>query len=279
MRTYHVLNLGAGVQSTFLYLAWETFGLPLLDVAIFADTQEEPEAVYAHLDWLKSLKRVPILTGTAGKLGDDLRDGRNSRGGRFTAIPAFTTDGESMGRTKRQCSMEYKVDVIGKVLRRQVLGLEPGVHVPKGLSVHQYIGISLDEAGRAARLTRLRRPKYLSVHFPLVERFITRAQCMEWLRDRVPHEVPRSACVFCPFHTDNEWLKIKATPQDWQRAVQVDEALRTTGAVANRDLRQTMYVHRSCQPLVQIDFKPTTDLRAAQSNFNFAPECLGVCGV
>ena len=28
---------------------------PQIDVAIFADTGEEPKAVYEHLEWLKSL--------------------------------------------------------------------------------------------------------------------------------------------------------------------------------------------------------------------------------
>jgi len=94
----------------------------------------------------------------------------------------------------------------------------------------------------------------------------------------VPHEVPRSACVFCPFHSDAEWLRIKQNPTDWQRAVQIDEALRAK-TVANRDMSQTMYVHRSCQPLVQIQFKPVGPKGELQSNLSFAPECLGVCGV
>lgn len=53
---------------------------------IFADTQEEPESVYRHLEWLKSLGGPPILIDTAGKLGDDLIHGKNSTGQRFTSI-------------------------------------------------------------------------------------------------------------------------------------------------------------------------------------------------
>lgn len=280
MRELHVLNLGAGIQSTFLYLAWETLGLPKLDCAIFADTQEEPQAVYAHLEWLKSLGRAPILTGTAGSLGDDLRYGRNTTGGLFAAIPAFTTadGGKTVGMTKRQCSFEYKIQVIGRVLRREVLGLAPG-RSPRGVRVHQYIGISMDEAGRARRLSKQPKPKYITRNFPLVERWITRTDCMTWLLDKVPHRVPRSACVFCPYHTDAEWLSIRATPEDWRRAVEVDGWLRTTGAVANRDMRQQMYVHRSCQPLTQININPEPSAMERQFNLNFNSECLGVCGV
>ena len=50
MREYHVLNLGAGVQSTCLYLLARRKQFRF-DVAIFADTQEEPQSVYDHLAW------------------------------------------------------------------------------------------------------------------------------------------------------------------------------------------------------------------------------------
>jgi hypothetical protein len=116
------------VQSTALYLKFIRGEMPWkLDAAIFADTQEEPEAVYSHLTWLKSLNGPPILVGTAGKLGDDLIHGTNSSGQRFASIPAFTTPdgGKTIGQTKRQCSKEYKTEVIGRVLRRQILGLPP----------------------------------------------------------------------------------------------------------------------------------------------------------
>ena len=41
---YHVSNLGAGVQSTALYLLARE-GKYTFDVAIFADTGDEPKAV------------------------------------------------------------------------------------------------------------------------------------------------------------------------------------------------------------------------------------------
>lgn len=178
MRTYHVLSLGAGVQSTALYLMFQRGEMSVtLDAAIFADTQEEPRAVYDHLEWLKSLNGPPILTGTAGKLGDHLIKGTNSTGQRCASIPAFTVgkqDGK-IGKTKRQCSKEYKTEIIGQVLRRQVLGLAPGLSPKKGTRVEQYIGISLDEAGRASRLERNQKPpRYLKRRFWLIENNWTR---------------------------------------------------------------------------------------------------------
>jgi hypothetical protein len=285
-RKYHVLNLGAGVQSTTLYLMSMAGEVRKFDVAIFADTGEEPEAVYRHLEWLQSLNGLPILVRSAGRLGDDLRSGRRPEGAsqksRFASIPAFTIiEGGEPGRTRRQCSTEYKIWVIERTIRRDVLGLARGKRTPKNVEIHQYFGISLDEKSRASRIWEryhvTKESKYIP-HFLLIDRMMTRANCLDWLKGKVPHEVPRSACVFCPFHTDAEWQKLKdSNGTDWARAVEIDHVLRTTGAVANRDMRQTMYVHRSCQPIDEVDFRPRVNAKELQ--LGFGVECEGVCGV
>jgi len=115
IRQFHILNLGAGVQSTALYLMFMRGEIkPQIDYAIFADTQDEPRAVYEHLEWLKSLNGPPILVRTKGRLGDDLINGTRAGGAgknRFATIPAFVADGGtgSPGIQKRQCSKDYKI--------------------------------------------------------------------------------------------------------------------------------------------------------------------------
>lgn len=283
MKTWRILNLGAGVQSTAVYLLAHEISLwgeDLLDFAIFADTGEEPQDVYQHLAWLQRHGSIPIIIRTKGKLGNDLTKGQNSTGQRFTSIPAFTTEteGESGGMTRRQCSKEYKLEVIERSIRRDVIGLAPRQRVPKGVHVKQYFGISMDEAGRSRRIKDAIKHKWIEPKFPLIKLGWTRTDCLNYLSDKVPHEVPKSACVFCPYHSDAEWLRIQNNPQDWARAVEIDAALRTTGSVANRDMRQKMYVHRSCLPLTQITFKPQPTIREQQTNLAFMKECLGVCG-
>lgn len=281
-RLFNVLSLGAGVQSTALYLKFLRGEMPeQLDAAIFADTQDEPAAVYQHLEWLKSLGGPPILTGTAGKLSEHLAHGVNSTGGRFASIPAFTTQdgGRTVGITRRQCSKEYKTEVIGRVLRREILGLAPGKS-PRGVRVQQFIGISLDEAGRAARMQRnIPTPKYLTRRFPLIEQNTTRAGCVKYNDDKVPHEVPRSACKFCPYHSDYEWHRQKTeAPEEFADSCALDRVLRT--AVVQRALTHTAYLHRSCKPLELVQFDPTPpEPRQVQTNLHFAAECEGVCGV
>jgi hypothetical protein len=281
MREYHVLNLGAGVQSTALYLMFMRGQIkPTINCAVFADTQDEPDEVYRHLNWLQSLGGPPILVRSKGSLSECLKRGENGTGGRFASIPAFTLrpDG-SEGKTRRQCSSEFKIAVIQQTIRRDVMGFDPGV-TPRGVVCHQYFGISLDEAGRARRIAAAKRPRYFKVAFPLVDHLVTRANCLEFLREKVPHQTPRSACVYCPFHSDEEWQRIRDNdPAGWAKAVAVDHSLRVAGNVVNRNMDQELFVHRSCVPLDQVRFKVIEDPRKRQAAFNFSSECLGVCGV
>ena len=67
MSEHHFLNLGAGVQSTALFLMSIDGDEPLVpryDAAIFADVQEEPDDVYKHLDWLDAQGGPPIARVT-----------------------------------------------------------------------------------------------------------------------------------------------------------------------------------------------------------------------
>ena len=284
MKELHILSLGAGVQSTALYLMFLRGDLePQIDCAIFADTGEEPTPVYRHLEWLLSLNGPRILVRSIGKLGDDLQFGRNSTGQRFASIPAYTTDvpGLPKGMMRRQCTKEYKLEVIERTIRREVVGLQPRQWFPRDeIHVRQYIGISFDEAGRAARV-RLRfvEVPWATPVFPLIEREITRAMCQQRLRVfGVPHEVPRSACVFCPYRSNDEWRWLRDNDAaGFQRAVEIDTALRTPGNIVNRNLDQKLYVHRSCVPLTEAMLEKPEPLRD-QIFTGFYQECNGLCG-
>lgn len=280
MREFHVLNLGAGVQSTALFLlAREPDAALRYDIAVFADTGEEPASVYKHLDYLRSLGQPDIWVRSAGKLGDDLIHGRNSTGHRFVSIPAFTKSPEGkVGMVRRQCTAEYKINVVNQTIRRELLGLKPRQRVPKDVLVHQYFGISTDEAARAERAKkRFEGVKHTVPHWPLIERGWSRTDCVNYLKNRLPHETPKSSCVFCPYRTNQSWLRLKETdPEGWARAVEIDNALRDENSVCNRGFRQQLFVHRSCVPLEVLD------LRVLQPNAldpMTTGECHGMCGL
>lgn len=289
----NILNLGAGVQSTTLYLL-AVEGKLRFDYAIFADTQGEPKKVYKHLEWLRKQPGPPILTGTAGNLRDDLLNGINSRGdqkynGRFASIPAFTAKDHTdrpadydpkkeAGRVQRQCTRDYKTDVVQRVIRRELLKLKPRQRVPKHVRVIQSIGISLDERGRAARImARFKENiKWSTPVFPLIEMGWTRRGCMRWLERRVPHPVPKSACVFCPYTDDLRWAEMKRDePEEFAEACAVDKAIRLEGSRAASNLQDKLYLHRQCIPLEMVDL---SNPKAAElDNFSLF-DCLGMCG-
>jgi hypothetical protein len=79
--------------------------------------------------------------------------------------------------------------------------------------------------------------------------------------------------VYCPYHSDKEWLAIKAVPEDWELALKVDRSLRIDGAIVNRNMDSQMFAHRTCVPLDQVQFR-----HERQLNF-FSLECEGMCGV
>jgi hypothetical protein len=278
MREYHVLNFGAGVQSSALYLlACE--GKLQIDVAIFADTQDEPEAVYQHLERLRSLGKPEIWVRSVGSLGDNLIQGRNATGQRFVSIPAFTKDANGkIGMVRRQCTREFKIDVVNRTIRRELLGLKPRQQIPKDVLIRQYFGISTDEAARAERAKRhFEQVRHTIPVYPLLELGWSRNDCVAYLRKKLPTPVPKSSCVFCPYRTNQSWLHLKQTDvAGWNRAVEIDTAMRDKNSIVTRGFRQQMFLHRSCIPLKDIDF------HALQPNTldpMTTSECHGICGV
>jgi hypothetical protein len=179
MSTPIILSLGAGVQSTTLLLMalhGELEQIP--DCAIFADTGAEPERVYRHLQQLEAVansRGFPIYRVRAGNLRLDLLQAASGHSRRVANPPFFVKGGnpedpQSKGALRRKCTEDYKIEVIIQAIRRLVLGLKPRQHVPRGIQVEQWIGISMDEALRI----KPARKKYITNRWPLIEKEMTR---------------------------------------------------------------------------------------------------------
>lgn len=280
---YHILSLGAGVQSTVLALMGKRGELKF-DAAIFADTGAEPKAVYRHLEWLvKEIGHAfPVYIRQKSNIIEDLTKGQNSDGGRFASAPFFTAnDDGSRGITRRQCTSEYKVDVVDRCIKREILELKPRQRIPKDVAIFQYIGMSADEGKRVVRVrARFASSRFSKPVFPLFDRWMSRADCEQWLRDYgVPHETPRSASTFCPYRSDKEWVKMREeSPEDFAQAVWLDSKIRQPGLILNRKFKSNRYVHRSCVPLDQVVFKPKHSVEPEYTLPGLADECDGMCG-
>lgn len=247
-----ILSLGAGVQSSTLYWMSDAGELEAPDYAIFADTQNEPPWVYEALERMDELGSIPVLRPSAGELGDAIR-GRNSTGHRFASIP-FWVRGED-GReapTRRQCTREYKIDVVKQEIRR-LLGLRKGQRAKGVYRVEEWVGISVDEAHRA----KPSREPWIETRWPLLERFMRRDDCRRWLLE---HEIPvpgKSACVFCPYRRAADWIRWREEhPELFEEACRWDELLRTEdggGVLMQRGMRNEQYIWRALRPLRELD--------------------------
>ncbi|HEV2327371.1 MAG TPA: hypothetical protein VGY56_01130, partial [Verrucomicrobiae bacterium] len=136
----------------------------------------------------------------------------------------------------------------------------------------QWIGISVDEAHRM----KDSRKSYISNRWPLVEQNILRRQCLDWMAGKGYPKPPRSACVFCPYHHDNEWRRLKTEePRAFAQAVDFERRIHAALAV-DETWHGTIYLHKSMKPLEQVDFRSEEEM--GQTDM-FGNECEGMCGL
>lgn len=258
-----VISLGAGVQSTTMALmaAHGEIG-PMPDCAVFADTQDEPQAVYDHLDWLRSANVLPfpVHVTSAGRLSDALRAGDEE-----ARIPCFVGAG---GLSKRQCTRNFKLKPIKRATRK-LLGVGPRGYIAP-CTVEAWVGISTDEAIR-------KRPSgvaYIVNRHPLIEKWMSRNDCKAWLRAHDYPEPPKSACIYCPFQGNAGWRRRQETATEWDRVVALDRWLREPAQVIR--FHGDLFLHHSRQPIELADL---TEAMLPLFGGDFAHECEGMCGI
>ncbi len=261
---FHVISLGAGVQSTTMALmAAHGEITPMPDCAIFADTQDESAATYRHLEWLCSVLPFPVHRLTRGHLSAALFAGDD-----MARIPAFVKAG---GIANRQCTRNFKIRVIRRGIRT-ALGLDGRSYIAPG-AVQQWVGISIDEADRM-KPTGV---KFMVNRFPLVDMRMNRWACARWLEKNYNRVAPKSACVYCAFQSNEQWLqRTWEFPDEHAKAVAVDAALRTPENIAR--FRGELFLHPTRRPLSEIDFAAQLEAQQRQGDL-FSNECSGICGV
>lgn len=280
-----VLSLGAGTQSSaMLMLALrgelEPLGYPPLDAAIFADTGDEPKAVYDYLAVLQDecdRYGVPLYV-VHGADGVPLSEWATStdRKADNLGVPAFVAHSDgTRGMARRKCTGRFKIDPI----KRQVRALLKECGGKRAL---QLIGMSLDEVQRMKPAD----VQYIEHAWPLVDLGWRRQRSIDYLHEIGLPEPPRSACVYCPYRSDHEWRLLRDhDPEGWTRAVQFDRDLRAANryweSEAQRQGRKLgaydgdLYVHRQLVPLDEVDLSTPQD--HGQGSL-FAEECEGMCG-
>ena len=214
--------------------------LPRVDFLIHADTRHERSATYAFKRrWKPWLGEHGLhMVEVTGRRTDVVTEWSNSKS---VMIPAFTTERltGNRGKVRRQCTHDWKIMPIRRFIRaeleRRGVPLRPGV-------VEMWMGISLDEFRRM----RDSDAAYITNVYPLVDRRISRADCITWLRQHELEVPPRSSCTFCPFRGLESWRELKREGgPDWQESLEVDETIR------DRRPSHELFVHPYRKPLAQ----------------------------
>ena len=168
----------------------------------------------------------------------------------------------------RKCTADFKIVPLKRKQRELMV-------LAGDKSVVSWIGISLDEAHRM----KPSRVKYVQHRWPLVDMGMARHHCLQWMEKNGYPTPPKSACTFCPYHSDEQWRELRDDnpaefadagefEREWNRVVLTDKRPSQTKGV--------IYLHRSCKPLDQVDLRSAED--AGQLPM-FGNECEGMCGV
>ena len=277
------IAFGAGDDSTFLYHASEAglYGVPRADLALFADTGDEPEYVYEHI-W-RLAERAEVTPGAipihvaafrgVPSLVELLKERIRTGGNTTSQPPLWTLEQTGMhqlalwdegtpvateGQLPRACTRDLKIRVSHRYLRR-LLGVR--AFVEGGPRVLCLIGIAADEP---ERITPSREPWCDTIH-PLVDAGVKKTDEYRLAAQHGWRLPGKSACRMCPYHGDDYWSWLRREhPRDFERACLDDEALRRFPR-----MRSDLFVHRSRKPLREVKF---ADAPAA-----FGNDCSGMC--
>lgn len=247
-----VISLGWGVQS-FTLAAMVALGeLDSVDAAIHSDTTHERASTYDFAKrWTPWLEKHGVRVVTVLPSKTEMVD---QWGG--VTIPVYSDTPEG-GRINRQCTGQWKIKPLRRWLQSNRFGQ----------TVEMWLGISLDEVQRMKDSN----VKYISNRWPLIEKRMSRHDCKLWLERHELEIPPRSACVFCPFHSRGEWRDLRDNGNgDWEKAIEVDRKIRKARPPYD------LFVNVQRVPLDEADLDNEIDKGQLSLWEN---ECEGVCGV
>lgn len=245
---------------------------PMPSAAIFADTKAETKNLYSWLSWLEKQLPFPVhKVANKESLTDANLQFRVSKksGKKYwrNFIPFFVADDQGKkGILMRKCTRDFKVSPLLREVKR-LAGIKRGGNELVAIS---WIGISKDE------MTRMKASlfPYVENRWPLIEKGMTRMDCLKWMEDNGYPKPPRSACSYCPYHSNKEWQRIKTEePEHFEEAV-IFEKEAQKYADGCEVIKGKPFLHASLKPLGEIEFQDKKN----QFEFSWMDECEGMCG-
>lgn len=256
MKIINVLSWGGGTQSTALMLLMlegkviEDGVVIKPDYIMFADTKNEAQFVYKQLfkviDFVKKTYNFDIIITSKNKeqIPDEeaiklIQKGGNYRTSKYSdlfqehilffqgymktanVMPFYMVDKNGkVGKTPQKvCTDRYKIQQIMKELRmrEKIKSFDSRKH-----HINMFIGYSVDELLRAKDNPL----SYSSNIFPLINKNMTKQDCIEYVETRLGFKPQSSVCNMCYANSFNRIYKIyKEDEEGWQKLLKLDNVM------------------------------------------------------
>ena len=263
----NILSYGAGTPSTTLALMscqnaqrdppYPYPQVPIYDAVIFCDLHSEPSWVYEQAAFVAVVCQevgIPFYRLDADLYGDFTR---NFGRARTSSLPFWTlSDDGKKGRMPRQCTYDYKIKVIEKFVRYELLCYKPRERT-LSLDKHAHnlhMGIMWEERQRVKASSQT----LFTNCYPLVDMGWTRTDCYKYNRDTWGLATKASCCLFCPFHTNYFYQHIREhEPDCYACALLVDELVETHQA--RPPLKSKLFISKSRKRLRDLTAEDCND--------------------
>ena len=251
-----VLSLGWGVQSFTLAAMAALDEIEKPDLVVFADTTHENASAYELADkFTPWLGERGVTVETVQTKSTEVESAKNE-----VRIPAFAKNIETgaISQIGRQCTGLWKISPVRKLVSAKLK--EHGLKKTPDVA-EMWLGITTDEWQRM----RDADVKWVKNRFPLIERRMSRMDCITWLESKDLPVPDKSGCVFCPYMKTAYWKKSKRNQQsgDWQHAVDIDNSIRQSKIIKGYEL----FINRKGLPLEEA-VTIVEDFGASQSSFD-----------
>lgn len=222
------LSMGAGPPSVALMIlnAWGDI-TPKAEIIMWADTGWEKAETYEHLpayqDFAAEMGMEWVgVQAKEGPLQDYIRE-------KSIPIPVHTE--KAIGH--RRCTDKWKIAPIEQELHRRY----------GKIGLIAQLAMTIEEVHRV-RDPRVKRNKN---RWPLIEKKLTRQDCIEIITMAGLSVPPYSACLGCPLQNGDRWrYEASNHPEDFAKAVEMDGFLRER---AEREGKPPVWLHWSRRPL------------------------------
>lgn len=187
-------SFGGGVQSWALALLAVTGKIAKPEAVIYAKTFDsivtrEYIEKYKHIITDAGIRYVEVSASNLVPV--DLSSTFK------TPVPLFVLNKDNkVGMLQRSCTKQWKIDPVTEFIKSEVDVKELKRNKQK---VQLRLGISIDEFSRVSQS----KIAWLENQYPLLDLYMARDNCEDFILKELGELPPKSSCVFCPFRSKN----------------------------------------------------------------------------